>query len=207
MGWWTERVVPHLVDRSLDAEEIRRVRRQACAGLTGRVIEVGFGSGLNVAHYPPAVSEVAAVEPSDVAWRLAGRRVSSSGPPVSRAGVDGQRLAAHDGSYDAALSTFTLCVVPDPASALRELRRVLAPAGRLHFAEHGRSPDEPVARWQDRLTPAQRRVFGGCHLDRPIADLVGADFEILDLDERYLPGPRASRPFGFLSIGTAAART
>jgi ubiquinone/menaquinone biosynthesis C-methylase UbiE len=207
MGWWTDRVVPHIVDRSLDAEEIRRVREQACAGLSGRVVEVGFGSGLNVGHYPAAVTEVGAVEPSDLAWQLAGSRVSGSGVPVSRVGVDGQRLTADDSAYDAALSTFSLCVIPDASAALRELRRVLAPGGRLHFAEHGRSPDEPVARWQHRLTPAQRRVLGGCHLDRPIADLVAEHFEILDLDEGYLPGPRASRPFTYLSIGTARART
>lgn len=205
MGWWTDRVVPRIVDRSLDVEEIHRVREQVCAGLTGRVVEVGFGSGLNVGHYPAAVTEVGAVEPSDLAWQLAGSRVSASGLPVSRVGVDGQRLTAGDDEYDSALSTFSLCVIPDPRAALRELRRVLRPGARLHFAEHGRSPDRPVARWQGRLTPAQRRVLGGCHLDRPIAGLVVEHFEIVDLDERYLPGPRPSRPFTYLSVGIARA--
>jgi ubiquinone/menaquinone biosynthesis C-methylase UbiE len=207
VGWWTDRVVPRIVDRSLDVQEIRLVRERACAGLAGRVVEVGFGSGLNLGHYPSGVTEVSAVEPSDLAWQLASGRLPGSAVPVRRAGLDGQRLVAGDDEYDAALSTFSLCVIPDARAALRELRRVLRPGARLHFAEHGRSPDATVARWQRRLTPVQRRVLGGCHVDRPIADLVDEHFEILDLDERYLPGPSSSRPFCYLSVGTARVRT
>jgi len=203
VGWWTERVVPRLTERSLDVRELRPVREQVCAGLEGRVLEIGFGSGLNVAHYPPGVVEVAAVEPSNLAWRLAADRVAAAAVPVRRTGVDGRRLPAGDGELDAALSTFTLCTIPDVGAALRELRRVLRPGGRFHFAEHGRSPDVRVARWQRRLDPLQRRVFAGCHLSRPIADLVGEHFEIEQLDQRYLPGPAPSRPFGYLYVGIA----
>jgi ubiquinone/menaquinone biosynthesis C-methylase UbiE len=203
VGWWTDRVLPRLTDRSLDVQELGPVRERVCAGLEGRVLEIGFGSGLNVAHYPAGVVEVSAVEPSDLAWRLAANRVSAAAVPVRRTGLDGRRLPAGDGEVDAALSTFTLCTIPDTGAALRELRRVLRPGGRFHFAEHGRSPDARVARWQRRLDPLQGRVFAGCHLTRPIAELVSEHFEIEHLDQHYLPGPGPSKPFSYLYVGTA----
>jgi ubiquinone/menaquinone biosynthesis C-methylase UbiE len=205
MGWWTDRVVPRITDKVLDSADVHEVRREACAGLTGRVLELGFGSGLNAEHYPPGVTELCAVEPSDVAWRLAAERISTLPFPVRRVGLDGQRLAAGDGEYDAALSTFTLCTIPDTGRALAEVRRVLKPGGRLHFAEHGRARDPGVARWQDRLEPVNRRLLGGCHLTRPIADLVAEELTVTDLETGYAPGPRASRPFSFRYVGRAVA--
>ena len=110
-------------------------------GLAGEVVEIGFGSGHNVPHYPRAVTGVAAVEPADVAWGLAGERVGAT-TPVRRAGLDGQSLPFEDDAFDAALSTWTMCTIPDLPAALRELRRVLKPGGELHFVEHGLAPDE-----------------------------------------------------------------
>lgn len=203
MGWWAEHVVPRVVDRALTGEDVDALRDRVCAGLSGRVVEIGFGSGLNVDHYPAEVTEVSAVEPSGVGWRLAGDRVAASRVPVRRTGLDGQRLNAPDASFDAALSTFTLCTIPDVRAALAEVRRVVRPGGRLHFVEHGRSPDPGVASWQRRLEPVQRRAFAGCHLTRPIGELVAEQLELVDIDERYLPGPRSSRPFSYVSVGTA----
>jgi ubiquinone/menaquinone biosynthesis C-methylase UbiE len=206
MGWWTDRVVPRVVDRSLSTGEVEPLRVRACAGLTGRVLEVGFGSGLNVAHYPPAVSEVLAVEPTDLAWLLARPRVAAGRVPVSRSGLDGRRLVEDDDSVDAVLSTFTLCTLPDLQVALGELRRVLRPGGSLHFAEHGRAPDRRVADWQDRLQPVYGRLAGGCHLTRAVTEeLRVAGFLVEDVRSDYLPGPRASRPFGYVSTGHARA--
>ena len=140
-----------------------------CAGLTGEVVEIGSGSGLNAPYYPPGVRRVLAVEPSDVGWGLAARRVAAARVPVQRVGLDGQALPLADASVDSALSTWTLCTVPDPGRALRErLRRVLRPGGRLVFVEHGLSPDAGVARWQRRLDPVQRRPAGGCRLTLPV---------------------------------------
>ena len=203
MGWWAEHVVPRVVDRALSGDDVEAVRDRACRGLSGRVLEIGFGSGRNVGHYPAAVTEVSAVEPSGLGWRLAEQRVAASPVPVRRAGLDGQRLAADDDAFDAVLSTFTLCTIPDVRAALAEVARVLRPGGVLHFAEHGGSPDPGVARWQRRLEPLQRRAFAGCHLTRPIAALVGEHLEVVNLDESYLPGPRSSRPFGYLYVGSA----
>ena len=138
-----------------------------CSGLSGRVLEIGFGSGLNVSAYPDAGHRPSsAVEPSDLGWELSAERRSGSAVPVERVGLDGQRLAAADATYDAVLSTFTLCTIPDVATALAEVRRVLRPGGALHVLEHGLAPDPRVAAWQRRLNRLQGRIAGGCHLTR-----------------------------------------
>jgi len=202
MGWYEEQVLPRIINRVCAVEAAQDDRRRVCAGLAGSVVEIGFGSGLNVPFYPRAVTEVAAIEPSDVAWRLAGQRVAASPVPVHRSGLDGQALPFADGSYDAAVSTWTLCTIPDVAGALAEVRRVLKPGGTLHFVEHGLAPDEHVRRWQRRLEPVQRRLAGGCHITRPIGDLLrAAGFTITDLDEFYEKG--GPKFFAAQSLGVA----
>ncbi|CUR59995.1 Methyltransferase type 11 [metagenome] len=204
MGVWTDSVVPRLTDRALRGPEFAELRTRTCEGLAGRVLEVGFGSGLNVDFYPPTVTSVHAVEPSDAGWELSSRRRAESRVPVRRSGLDGQRLAEPDSSFDAALSTFTLCTIPDAGRALSEIARVLLPGGSLHFLEHGLAPDPSVARWQHRLDPVQRRVFGGCHLSRDITDLITrAGLRIEQLDRHYLDGPRVGRPWTHLYLGRA----
>jgi SAM-dependent methyltransferase len=147
---------------------------------------------------------VAAIEPADVGWKLAGNRIEASTVPVQRFGLDGQSLPLADDSYDVALTTWTLCTIPDVAAALRELQRVLKPGGSLHFVEHGLAPDEHVRRWQYRLEPMQKRLFGGCHLTRPIVDLLkDAGFTITELDVFYKKG--APKPMGADSLGIAQA--
>lgn len=167
-------------------------------------MEIGFGSGLNVPFYPAEVTRVAAIEPADVGWKLAVRRLAASSVPVQRSGLDGQSLPFEDSSFDAALSTWTLCTIPDPAAALREVRRVLKPGGSLHFVEHGLAPDESVRRWQRRLDPLEQRLAGGCRFTRPIVDLLrDAGFAIQDLDVFYEKGvPKFT---GAYSLGTAVS--
>jgi ubiquinone/menaquinone biosynthesis C-methylase UbiE len=202
MGLYGERVLPRIVNVACGTRAVAPLRRRVCEGLAGDVVEIGFGSGLNVAFYPAAVSRVAAVEPAEVSWRLAGKRLRATSIPVQWSGLDGQSLPFPDDSFDAALSTWTMCTIPDVAAALHELRRVLKPGGTLHFVEHGLAPDERVRRWQRRLEPMQKRIFGGCHLTRPIADLLTtAGFTIIELDVFYEKGtPKIG---GADSLGTA----
>jgi ubiquinone/menaquinone biosynthesis C-methylase UbiE len=144
------------------------------------------------------------VEPSDVGWKLAGKRLEAAKVPVRRSGLDGQALPFPDASHDAALSTWTLCTIPDVAAALREVRRVLKPGGTLHFVEHGLAPDESVRRWQRRLEPMQKRAFGGCHLTRQVVELLtDAGFTITELDVFYEDG--APKVWGADSLGVARA--
>ncbi|MGN6160903.1 MAG: class I SAM-dependent methyltransferase [Marmoricola sp.] len=206
MGLWERRVVPVMVDKACGTGAIHKERALACAPLAGRVLEVGFGSGLNVTHYPQAVTSVAAVEPSDRGWELSARRREQSRVPIERTGLDGQALTEDDASCDAALVTFSLCTIPDPVRALREVARVLRPGGVLAFLEHGLAPDASVASWQRRLDPLERRLAGGCELSRDIPALVRqAGFEILDLEAKYLPGPAIGRPWMHGYRGAAAA--
>jgi SAM-dependent methyltransferase len=205
MAWWSERVVPHLTDIALRSQEIGELREDVCGGLHGRVLEIGFGSGLNLRFYPAEVSSVAAVEPSDVGWRLSAERRARTDVRIERSGLDGQHLAEQDASFDSALVTFSLCSIADPALALSEVRRVLRPGGSLHFLEHGLAPDPGVARWQRRLDPVQRRVFGGCHLSRDVPGLVeAAGLEVAELRTEYQPGPRVMRPWTYGYLGRAA---
>ena len=172
--------------------------------VAGDVVEVGFGSGNNVDFYPGAVTRVVAVEPSGVAWKLARKRVEASRVPIERVGLDAQGLPFEDDSFDAALSTWTMCTIPDAVAALRELRRVLKPGGLLHFVEHGLAPDLKVQRWQHRLNGMQQRLFGGCNLDRPIAQLVAkGGFTITQIEEFYEKG--APKFLAADSLGVAIA--
>jgi ubiquinone/menaquinone biosynthesis C-methylase UbiE len=168
--------------------------------LGGDVLEVGFGSGRNVRHDPTTVRRVLAVDPSLEGRKLAADRVARSPVPVEYVGLDGERLPLDDASVDHVLTTWTLCTIPDVVGALSEMRRVLRPGGELHFVEHGRAERPRTARWQDRLTPFQRRIAGGCHLNRPIDRLVtGSGLTITALD-RFTVGPAV---FGSMYEGVA----
>lgn len=188
MGWWADQVVPRIVNKTCNAPEMREIRARVCADLHGDVLELGFGSGLNLRWLPQGVRSLSAVEPSGVGFRLAQDRIARSEVPVRLVGLDGARLQVESGSVDAVLTTWTLCTIPDVLGALREARRVLKPGGTLHFAEHGLSPDASIARWQRRLDPVQKRLAAGCHLSRPIDLLLrDAGFAIERLDRYYAP--------------------
>jgi SAM-dependent methyltransferase len=202
VGFYREQVLPRLVSRACASAGLDPWRARAAGSLRGRVVEVGFGSGLNVPHYPPDLEVVLAIEPSALALRMAAGRIDASPVPVSPIGPDGRDIPLLDASCDAALVTFTLCTVPDPQRVLSELRRVLRPGGRVHFVEHGLSPEPGVAKWQRRLEPLRCRPAGGCHLTRdPMLLVEKAGFVREQQEQGYAPGPKLS---SWLTLGVAS---
>ncbi|MGB8859666.1 MAG: class I SAM-dependent methyltransferase [Ilumatobacteraceae bacterium] len=201
MRFYRERVLPHLIDRACGTPELHEWRAAVALGLFGTVVEIGFGSGLNMAAYPPEVSKVFAVEPASTALRIAAQRIAASPVEVVHIGLRGEAIDLEDDTCDGALSTFTLCTIPAVEQALAEVRRVLRPGGRLHFLEHGRSPDASVAKWQRRVEPLQKRVADGCHLTRdPAALIAAAGFEVERTESRYARGPK---PWSWFTEGVA----
>jgi ubiquinone/menaquinone biosynthesis C-methylase UbiE len=201
MGFYDDQVLPRITNVLLGNKEFAKVRAEVCEGLQGDVIEVGFGSGLNLPLLPAAVAGVWAVEPSGTATKLAAKRIAAASVPVQIVGIDGAELDLPDDRFDSALSTMTICTIPDVTGALQELRRVLKPGGGFHFADHGHAPDEKVARTQDRFTPMWKRVAGGCHLNRDVVALVtAAGFEVDHVRTFYLKGPK---PMGSMAVGVA----
>ena len=193
MGLYGDQVLPRITNVVLATREFNEVRARVAAGLFGEVLEVGFGSGLNVPFYPSEVRRVLTVDPATVGRKLAEKRMAASPVQVEYVGLDGASLPLDSESVDGVLSTWTMCTIPDIGEALREINRVLRPGGELHFVEHGRSPDAGVATWQDRLNPLQRLWAGGCNLNRPIDRLVAeAGLEMSRLDNFYMSGLKAT---------------
>lgn len=202
MGWYGERVFPRIMNKACNTGESRRVRAIVCAPLAGEVLEIGFGTGLNLPHLPAAVSRLLAVDPLRRGRDVAAGRLAEVTFPVDFVGLDGQAIDLPDDCADAALSTWTLCSIPDPVAAVREIRRVLRPGGTFHFAEHGVAPDADVRRWQGRLNPLQRRVACGCNLDRDIPAIIeDGGMTVTNLDTSYARGQ--PRVFGWTYQGTA----
>jgi ubiquinone/menaquinone biosynthesis C-methylase UbiE len=185
-------VLPRFIDLSMRNKETARVRADWVPRAHGDVLEVGIGSGLNLPFYPAEVRRVYGVEPSAELRQMARKRMASQATKVeflSQSAEDDLPLS--DMSIDTVVMTWTLCSIPDPLKALRQMKRVLKPNGHLIFIEHGRAPDSRVAAWQDQLTPLWKRIGGGCHLNRKIDELLmDAGFTIDELRTTYLPGPR-----------------
>ncbi|MFN8052159.1 MAG: class I SAM-dependent methyltransferase [Acidimicrobiales bacterium] len=202
MGFYEEQVLPRAIDLMLGNAAMGKLRARALEGVSGEVLEVGFGSGTNLEHYPAEVTKVLAVDPATVGRKLARKRLAAARVPVEFVGLDGQTLPLPDESVDNAVSTWTLCTIPDVAAALAEIRRVLRPGGRLYFLEHGLSDDPRIARRQHRLDGLQQRIAGGCHLDRRHDDLIrDAGFDLDHVATFTIAGPKVS---GFMYAGSAA---
>ncbi|MCK9894188.1 class I SAM-dependent methyltransferase [Frankia sp. AgB32] len=201
MGFYDDQVLPRIVDLAL-GRPMEEVRARVAAGLSGEVLEIGFGSGRNLPHLPAGVTRLLAVEPAAGGRKLAAPRIAAAPCTVEFVGLDGQELSLADASVDHVLTTWTLCTIPDTGRALREIHRVLRPGGTLHFTEHGRSPRPTVARWQDRLTPAWSRLAGGCQLNRQIDDLIEKSGLTLESARTYPMNGTAQIGFAYEGIAS-----
>lgn len=171
-GIWRRHILPHVLDAIMDTDETREIRARVCAPLTGELLEIGFGTGLNLPALPDAVTSVLAVDPMHRAMERAADRVADSHARVRFLGPDAQQLPLDDASVDTVLCTWSLCSIDDPVAAVAEAARVLRPGGHLHLVEHGWSPDPKVQRWQRRLDRPWSRFAGGCHIDRDIPGII-----------------------------------
>jgi ubiquinone/menaquinone biosynthesis C-methylase UbiE len=203
-NWYERRLLPYLLDIACGIRPVWRQRQKVVPRAAGRVLEIGIGTGLNLEHYDKArVQQVVGLDPGLDLHRLARKRAEAAGIAVELVALSAERIPFEDGAFDTVLVTYSLCTIPDPAAALKEMRRVLKPGGRLIFCEHGLAPDASVRAWQHRLTPMWSRIAGGCHLDRDIAGLLrDAGFGCKDMQTGYLPGPR---PLTYNYWGSAEA--
>lgn len=191
-SWYDRHLLPYVIDLACGIKPVRQQREKVVPLAHGRVLEIGIGTGLNMAHYDKMkVSTITALDPALQMHRLARRRIARARLDVDLVGLSAEQIPLEDASFDSVVITYTLCSIPDPAAALKEMRRVLKPGGQLLFCEHGRAPDESVQRWQDRLTPIWMKISGGCHLNRDVPALLrDAGFAYRNLQMKYLPGPR-----------------
>jgi len=192
MRFYDEKILPHLIDFACGMGQVMKTRAQVVPLASGRVLEIGIGTGLNLGFYDASkVSAIVGVDPAAQMQALARRRAERIAIPLEMVALELGQIQAADASFDSIVCTFTLCTIPEPLAALREMRRVLKPGGKLLFSEHGRAPDPGVRRWQQRLTPLWKPLAGGCHLDRDIPALLKAGgFNIREVQSSYLPGPR-----------------
>jgi ubiquinone/menaquinone biosynthesis C-methylase UbiE len=200
-AFYEQRILPLLVDRAMRQQPLEPFRREVVPLARGRVLEVGVGSGLNLPLYGYAVDALVGLDPSPRLLSMARRRDARDGARLRLLQASATEIPLGDASVDTVVLTWTLCSIPDPVAALREMRRVLAPEGALRFVEHGLSPLPRVRSWQRRLTPIWRRFAGGCHLDRKVDDLLReGGFEISELRTEYALGPR---PLTYMYTGCA----
>jgi ubiquinone/menaquinone biosynthesis C-methylase UbiE len=202
LGIYHHCVFPYLLDFAMSSKVFRQPRRRTLAQASGRILEIGFGTGMNLQHYPPSVRRIEAIDPDTDLDRFSAPRIAASSIEVDFHHLDAEHLPFAADSFDTVVCTLTLCSIPDVEHALGEVGRVLKPGGRFLFLEHGLAPDPGVARWQHRLTPLQRRIGGGCHLDRPTARLVsGSGMALEDVRNYYLK--RLPRFVGYMTEGAA----
>ena len=201
MGLYARHLLPRLIDLAMRNKEATRYRQKVVPSAAGVVLELGAGSGLNLPFYGPQVRRLHALDPSEPLLRMTSRKLHGARFPVELLRSSAEEIPLADGSIDTALTTWTLCSIPDAPKALREARRVLKPGGSLLFVEHGHAPDAAVAAWQRRIEPLWKPLAGGCHLTRQIDRLIReAGFEITELENAYLKGPR---PFTYTYCGRA----
>ena len=201
MGFYQERILPWLIDVAMRRRDLAPYRMRTVSAASGRVLEIGIGSGLNLPLYGASVGEIIGLDPSAKLLAMAGEAGSRSAMPLKLIEGTAESIPLDNRSIDTVVTTWTMCSVPGIEQALAEMRRVLKPGGRLLFVEHGRAPEARVRWWQDHLDPVWKRISGGCHLNRAIATLVAdTGFNVEQVENSYMPGPK---PMAYMYEGSA----
>jgi len=202
MGIYSRLIFPRLCDCVMRQPRLSRLRRELLSAVQGEVLEIGFGSGLNLPHYPERVRKITAVDPNPGMNAVAQKRINASSIGVDHRILSAERMPLGDATFDSIVSTWTLCSIPNVDQALKEIHRVLKPGGKFFFLEHGRSDEPAVQKWQDRLTPLNKKLADGCHLNREIKALIEkTGLNMAHLDRFYME--KAPKIFGSIYQGVA----
>lgn len=204
MSFYSEKILPYLLDWSLSSASLASYRQQLLQAVRGTVLEIGFGTGINLSYYPEAIHQIVTVDPNPGVHRLAQKRIQTSAITVDHHILTGENLPMPSDSFDSVVSTFTLCSIAHVQQALQEIYRVLKPDGRFFFLEHGLSADPAVQVWQNRLTPIQKIIADGCHFNRNIRQIVNNQFKEVQIEEFYLE--QEPKVVGYLYKGIATKK-
>jgi len=192
MGFYQRHVLPILLDKACGCKPIRKQRQKIIPLARGHVVEIGIGSGHNLPFYDQhKITQLTGIDPDKYVWEKSAKKRAAFSKPLQRLGLSGESIPMGDNCADTVVVTYSLCTIPDPVKALREMRRILKPEGKLLFCEHGKAPDIRVQKWQDRVDPLWSKIAGGCHSGRNIpALLAAAKFQVLKVEQDYIPGPK-----------------
>ena len=201
MGFYSNFIVPYCIDFSMSGEPLDRYRRQLLQDVSGEILEIGFGTGLNLPHYPDGVEKITTIDPNPGMKKIARSRIADSDITVDYRTLNGESLPMDDGSFDSVVCTWTLCSIPQADRAISEVYRLLKPGGKFFFIEHGISQELQIQVWQNRLTPIQKIIADGCHLNRNIKSLVEQKFDNVTVEQFY--APKLPKVFGYMYRGIA----
>ncbi len=201
MGFYSNLVIPYCIDFAMSGSTLESYRQNLLENVSGEILEIGFGTGLNLPHYPENVDKITTIDPNPGMKRLARSRIAQSQITVDYKVLNGESLPMPDASFDSVVCTWTLCSIPLVNQAISEVHRLLKPGGNFFFIEHGLSPDVQIQVWQNRLTPVQKILADGCHLNRKISDLVAQQFNNVNIEQFY--APKLPKVIGYMYQGTA----
>ncbi|WP_026942281.1 class I SAM-dependent methyltransferase [Hellea balneolensis] len=192
MGLYNKHVLPLVLDKACGIKPITKQREKVVPLAEGVVLEIGIGSGQNLPHYDASkVTKIIGIDPDEHIWKRSAARRKNSPINIERIGLSGEDIPLDNNQVDSVVVTYSLCTIPDPVRALKEMKRILKPGGRILFSEHGKAPDDAVNKWQNRIDPLWKKLAGGCHSGRDIPALfTQADLKFDDLQEMYIPGPK-----------------
>jgi ubiquinone/menaquinone biosynthesis C-methylase UbiE len=205
MGFYSRVIFPRIIDFVMANDEMREIRTAVLSGVSGDVFEIGFGTGLNLRHYPPSIKKITTADVNPAMGKRAQRRIDKYGVEVDCRTLDAESLPLDDASFDSVVCTWTLCSIRDPMKALGELRRVLRPQGKFFFVEHGLADDPKVRKWQHRITPLWKHIGDGCHLNRNAEEMIqDAHFAFTKLDKYYMKDAPRIAAYLYQGVATKA---
>lgn len=201
MGFYSNLIIPYCIDIAMSGETLQQYRQQLLKDVSGEILEIGFGTGLNLPHYPEGIKKITTIDPNPGMKKRARSRIAASNITVDYQVLNGECLPLEDSSFDSVVCTWTLCSIPRADKAIAEVHRLLKPEGKFFFIEHGLSHDNQIQFWQNRLTPLQKIIADGCHLNRNITNMIEQKFDNVTIEQFY--APKLPKIIGYMYQGIA----